>query len=218
MASGECERTLHGHTDCVHTLAVLGNPDRLASGSWDGTIRVWSVWRAECVHVIDEHYGHVNALVWLSSVGVLASALQDNTIKIWNPSNGHLIHTFKGHSDDVQGEIKASHFYNNILFNINILIGLEVLELLSDNRLASGASDGSIHIWNVTSGVCLHVLRGHWSWVNLLAEMGSDRLASGGWDGTIRVWNLNTGECLKTIHAGIHNGLWKNGFKSLHLA
>ena len=40
--TGECLKTLHGHSGRVHSVCGLG-PDRslLASGSWDKTIKLW---------------------------------------------------------------------------------------------------------------------------------------------------------------------------------
>jgi WD40 repeat protein len=40
LISGECIKTLKGHTDWVKTLAVLSD-NKLASGSDDKTIKIW---------------------------------------------------------------------------------------------------------------------------------------------------------------------------------
>ena len=39
-ASGACEREFEGHQNAVNALALLGD-GRLASGSFDNTIRLW---------------------------------------------------------------------------------------------------------------------------------------------------------------------------------
>lgn len=42
-------RTLTGHTDAVRALAVAG--DRLFSGSYDSTVRVWDISSMQCLQV-----------------------------------------------------------------------------------------------------------------------------------------------------------------------
>ena len=42
MTTGDCERTLEGHSYVVSSLCVLSD-GRLASGSEDKTIRIWNV-------------------------------------------------------------------------------------------------------------------------------------------------------------------------------
>ena len=42
MASGECRRTLEGHSDWVNSVCVSAdNNNRIISGSCDNTIKVW---------------------------------------------------------------------------------------------------------------------------------------------------------------------------------
>ena len=39
--SGECERTLSGHSNSVVSVCVMGN-ERIISGSSDKTIKIWN--------------------------------------------------------------------------------------------------------------------------------------------------------------------------------
>ena len=45
-ATGACVATLAGHEGVVRSLAVLGG-SRLASGSWDHTIKIWDATLAD---------------------------------------------------------------------------------------------------------------------------------------------------------------------------
>jgi WD40 repeat protein len=61
-------------------------------------------------------------------------------------------------------------------------------------RLASGHRDGTVYLWDATTGRGAGTLRGHRSMVLALAwAPDSKRLASGGFDGTVRVWEASPG-------------------------
>lgn len=47
-------------------------------------------------------------------------------------------------------------------------------------------------VWDVDTGVCIHVLRGHFHQIYSVAFDGV-RIASGGLDTTVRVWDAETG-------------------------
>lgn len=79
--------------------------------------------------------------------------------------------------------------------------------IFDHNYLASGSLDKTIRVWDLRTGKCLHVLKGHVKGVWCLNFFTHYLLVSGSFDGTIRVWNLRTGKCNKTILA--HDGaIW----------
>ncbi|KAH3737987.1 uncharacterized protein LOC127851391 [Dreissena polymorpha] len=82
--------------------------------------------------------------------------------------------------------------------------------IFDQTRLASGGLDKSIRVWDLKTGTCMHVLKGHVKGVWCLNFYTQNLLISGSYDGTIRVWNLRTGKCQKTILA--HDGpIWAIG-------
>jgi len=66
--------------------------------------------------------------------------------------------------------------------------------------LVSGGSDGMLRWWNVQSGECVRVRKGHQGAIQSL-KISSDgrRLASCGDDSVITVWGLESGELLRTL-------------------
>lgn len=58
-----------------------------------------------------------------------------------------------------------------------------------------------IHIWDVDSGRCMYVLRGHTICVNSVAYAPNGAaLASGSYDNTIRLWEAADGRCLAILY------------------
>lgn len=66
--------------------------------------------------------------------------------------------------------------------------------------LASASHDGTVRLWNTTTGVTGRVLSGHSDVVyGLCYSPDGTRLATGSWDGTVRIWNTATGRELLTF-------------------
>ena len=86
MDNGECIGTLVGHTDWVLAVETLVIGKLLASGSRDGTVRLWDLETSACVQTIREHKGYVYALKLIESsdaggMGRFASGAGDGLIK-----------------------------------------------------------------------------------------------------------------------------------------
>jgi len=121
-----CLATLqgHGHSSSVLGLAVLSS-ERLASCSWDKTVKIWDVASGHCLATLQGHSSSVLGLAVLSSER-LASCSWDKTVKIWDVASGHCLATLQGHSSSVLG-----------------------LAVLSSERLASCSEDKTVKIWDV---------------------------------------------------------------------
>jgi WD40 repeat protein len=66
--------------------------------------------------------------------------------------------------------------------------------------LASGGDDGTIRIWNTSTGTLIITLLGHPSNVRSVAfSPDGTKLASGSSDNTIKLWNVNTGTVINTL-------------------
>ena len=68
------------------------------------------------------------------------------------------------------------------------------------SRIASGADDSTIRLWDAGSGDALAVLRGHDSLVHAVAfSPDGSRIASASYDKTIRLWGAKSGEPLAVL-------------------
>ena len=71
--------------------------------------------------------------------------------------------------------------------------------------LISGNTDGTLTVWDATTGTEVRTLRGHEKGVGSLAlSPDGIRIASGSGDGTIKIWDFNNGSELMTIRT--HGG------------
>jgi formylglycine-generating enzyme required for sulfatase activity len=83
------------------------------------------------------------------------------------------------------------------------------LAVLPDARLASGADDRTIKLWDPASGQLQATLEGHSGPVRALAVFPGGRLASGAVDATIKLWDSDSGQLQATLqgHTGSVNAL-----------
>jgi serine/threonine protein kinase len=74
---------LNGHTRTVRSVAFSPDGRRAASGSMDGTIRIWDTATGNEIHVFDRHKGGVNVVKFLADGKRLLSAGDDKSIRLW---------------------------------------------------------------------------------------------------------------------------------------
>ncbi|KAM5489408.1 ubiquitin-binding SDF ubiquitin ligase complex subunit met30 [Microsporum audouinii] len=162
---------LEGHNDSVMCLQIHGN--YLATGSYDATVKLWSLDPGELLRTFEGHTASIRALQF-DGHKIISGSL-DRTIKIWNWQTGECVLTFSGHDDGI--------------------IGLDV----AGNILASSSMDEIIKAWNFENKEAF-TLRGHSDAVNSVKlDMASRTLISASDDFTLRLWDLDTRQCIRTF-------------------
>ncbi len=176
------DTVLKGHIHRVNSVSWHPDGTKLASGSWDTTIRIWDVTldSSKCIAICQGHTYAVNTIQWNPSGTKLASGSYATTIRIWDTISWECLHILQGHA----------HFV--------LSIGWHPCK----NWIASGSYDKTIRIWDTTSWECLHVLKGHTDaiWAIHWNPSGT-QLASGSGNKTIRIWNIDslTGKCVHVL-------------------
>jgi dipeptidyl aminopeptidase/acylaminoacyl peptidase len=153
----------------VTSVAVSPNGERIASGSWDQSVRLWRTDAAEAagqtlslsaVALFDD------VTVTFSTDGrFLVAGSRDRSVRIWETQRFTEIRRLTGHDDAVVA-----------------------LAVSADGRLLASASDSTIRIWDLESGASLEVVRGHTAQVYGVAFSPEGFLASGAQDATVRLW------------------------------
>lgn len=232
MDSGECIRTLRGHTNWVLSVAFSCDRQTLASSSFDQTIRLWDSHRGCCSQIL---HGHTN---WVLSVAFspdgrrLASASFDQTVKLWDTQTGECLKTLQGHEGRLwsvayspDGQWVASGG-DDLVVRIWDCERETCVRVLQGHRgrvwsiafspdgetLVSGGRDQTVRLWNVRTGECLHVLTGHTNRVQSVAfSLDGALIASGSADHTIKIWDRDTGDCVQTLQGHL-NRVWSVAF------
>ena len=72
------------------------------------------------------------------------------------------------------------------------------LKMVSETLAISGSRDGTLRIWDLSTGTCKSVLTGHQASVRCV-EVHGDLIVSGSYDTTAKIWSVSTGQCLRTL-------------------
>jgi WD40 repeat protein len=94
-------RTFTGHTEgiCKGCLAFSLDGQFILSGSYDDTLKLWSVSTGDEIRTFTGHSYWVSSVAFSPDGQFALSGSYDKTLKLWSVSTGDEIRTFTGHSD-----------------------------------------------------------------------------------------------------------------------
>lgn len=212
-------QSLSGHSDTVWAVAAIPNRQGFVSGSFDKTLRVWSL-EGESQRIFSGHTDAIRSVAVSADGQTIVSGSSDKTIKVWDAQTGKLLQTLVGHNGPVwsvamspDGQTLASGSYDGTIKIWDLLAG-KLLRTLPEHydsvwsvaisadgqTLASGSYDGKIKIWDLQTGQLLRSIDGHSEAVRSVAiSRDGQTLASASWDKTVKIWNLQTGTLLHTL-------------------
>lgn len=183
-ASG-CLGVLEEHDGSVQSVAFSPDGALLASGSQDGTARVWRVadgrrfgWTL--LHTLKvstdgREAGYSHDVAFSPDGTMLAFGLPDGSMRLWRLSGDKqhpqatLLHALQAEAERICS-----------------------LAFSPDGRtLVAGAWNGSVHLWQVTGGTHLGSLKGHTAGVVSVAfSPDGTTLASASLDTTTKLWDI----------------------------
>jgi WD40 repeat protein len=218
--------TLRGHTMSVRAVSYSPDGTRIASTSYDQTVKIWDAESGAEIRTLRGHTNIVSGASYSPDGTRLASASADFTVKVWDARMECEPLTLRGHNGPVwsvcyspDGTRLASASYDKTVKVWDACSGAELLSLRSHTsqvsavsyspdgtRLASASLDGTVKVWDAGSGVEMLTLRGHNTGVTALSYSPDGmRLASASEDTTVKVWNAKTGAKMLTLHGHTSN-------------
>jgi len=196
----------------VYTIALSPNGKTVASGSMDGTVKLWDIETRKVTAKWTGHAHEVWSVRWSADGMHVASGSLDGTVRVWEMESGKT----------VLGPIKTGNWqvtavaYSSDSSNIAIggVSAIEIWDTMTgeplstleqdsqvgcfgwtsdQKKLIAGFQNGSIRIFNTTTWEQIAILEGHRHYVWAISLLQNDRLlASASGDRTARLWNLDT--------------------------
>jgi WD40 repeat protein len=178
-----------GHTSLIMCLAILPD-ERIVSGSFDNTIKVWNTNTGLCDITLTGHSQCVKciAVVFLKQKSEnnypdgqnnfrLVSGSLDKTLKVWNVQSGLCERTFKTHPHNI------SH-----------------IDTLSDGRILTRMGYGILKIWNIVKYYDNNITQTEkyerelpiLSYIGVHTVLSDGRLIIGSIDGNFSIYNIQT--------------------------
>jgi U3 small nucleolar RNA-associated protein 13 len=168
----ELLRTLRPHTSPVVTLATDGTGTLVGTGGADGVVKIWDIRGGYTTHTFHGHVGVVSALHFFE-VEVIEREDASENKKRKRKSRQERVET-----EQAQGESQIQY------------------------RLASGAEDGKIRIWDLHKRKSAAILDSHVSVVRSLQYSPQEKvLVSGSRDKTLIIWDSHKWKPQRTIAA-----------------
>jgi WD40 repeat protein len=196
----------------------------LASGSGDGTVKLWQVSDGSQLRTLEGHTDGVRSVAFSPDGSLLASGSYDGTVILWRVSDGASCARWKGIQLCIQRSLltgwglTGQWVYDGTVILWRVSDGSQLRTLAGHTgrvssvafspdggMLASGSDDGTVILWRVADGGQLRTLAGHTDWVSSVAfSPDGGMLASGSWDKTVILWRVSDGSQLRTLagHTG----------------
>lgn len=212
--------TLGGHEDVVACVSFSPDGKRLASASFDRTVRVWDLASRKQERVLTGHSDFVYSVAFSPDGQFLASASKDRSVKLVEALTGKSRLTFSGMNEEVlavayspDGQFIVSSGIESGLFWWNPKTGERATKMGGGHRkptteicfsrdgkiLATSSMDGTVNIANGATGETQQTASiGSYAYAVALSGEGK-RLAVGAADGMVRLYEVKGPRLLATL-------------------
>ena len=194
--------TLRGHADEIHSVAFSPDGQRIVTGSWDRTAKVWDAASGTNLLTLKGHRDMIGSVDWSPDGRRIATASYDGTAKVWDAASGMDLLTLTGHSTVVYVAV-FSPDRRRIATG-----GMDATAKAWDAAQAAGGSanyvwsvmEATVKVWDAADGKQLLTLRGHSAEVYGVAfSPDGERIVTGSADGTAKLWDAADGKELLAL-------------------
>ncbi|KAK3818069.1 MAG: WD40-repeat-containing domain protein [Linnemannia elongata] len=227
MVSGCSGPVLQGHTNAVTGITFSPNSQLIATSSVDRRVMLWDASTGDIISTFEGHSGGVVDVAFSPDGLAIASGSFDKTVRLWevNSSRSSIVVQDQigdavkvVYSPDGQSVLTVGRHWNirqgDATTGACGSVSIELLDSKSintvaisadDNRIAIGCEDGSVRLWDCSTGAAGPVLEGLSSGVLHLAYSACGRwIAACDLMMIVRLWDLRDMEqqCILVEESG----------------
>lgn len=199
-------KIIKGHSEMVHSVAYCPTGLYFASGSFDGTIKIWDANTFSLRDTIKNN-GDIWSIAYHPKGSHIISGDSRSVINVWNVVQRppRLEQTLKGHEPLKDEKTKKYTTHISSPMGQNVGGVLSVTYNHTGSHIISGGSDTTVKVWDSTTNACTHTLGGHTHfvfsvvWCNMDAPPASC-MVSASYDGTVRLWDTVSYDCIRVFY------------------
>lgn len=155
-------------------IAISPDGRLVASGSLDGSLRIWSLKTGQIKNVIDEFRGAITSVAF-SPDGKRICGVGGNDLSRWPYGEGMVFATETG---EKLADLELADLARTVTF-------------ISDSQVAVGGLDRQITIWDIDQNELQEQINAHADFLHgIVLHADGKRIVSAGEDNAVRFWHL----------------------------